>query len=78
MIKQKTFQLLPLAVRYPEQVTAWVGRNDYEYGKVTAIWLAEKMVTAATLLLFGCRGQSVAENAESAKDVFDQHPGSKC
>jgi ribose transport system substrate-binding protein len=80
MIKQKNIPVIAASSQIPlEQVTAWVGRNDYEYGKVTAIWLAEKMGYSGNIIaLSGVAGNPVAEERwKGAKDVFDQHPGIK-
>ncbi|HKL74583.1 MAG TPA: ABC transporter substrate-binding protein [Halanaerobiales bacterium] len=59
-----------------EQVTAWVGRSDYDYGNVTAKWLVEKMNGEGNVVaLSGIAGNSTAQSRwQGAKDVFDEYP----
>lgn len=59
-----------------EQVTAWVGRDDAEYGAVTARWLAETLGGRGNVVaLSGIAGNPVAERRwEGANGVFERYP----
>ncbi|MFS8629238.1 MAG: ABC transporter substrate-binding protein [Limnochordales bacterium] len=60
-----------------DQVTAWVGRDDAEYGRLTALWLVEQLGGKGNIIaLDGIAGNPVAEERwRGAKEVFDQYPG---
>lgn len=62
-----------------EQVTSWVGRNDYDYGYVTALWLVEKLNGEGNIVaLSGIAGNSTTESRwGGAKAVFDKYPDIK-
>lgn len=57
-----------------DQVTAWVGRDDAEYGRLTALWLVEQLGGKGNIIaLDGIAGNPVAEERwRGAKEVFDQ------
>ncbi len=59
-----------------EQVTAWVGRDDVEYGRVTAQWLVETIDFEGNIIaLSGIAGNPVSEQRwEGAEEVFEAHP----
>ena len=80
MAKKKGIPVVAASSQIPrEQVTSWVGRDDSEYGRVTATWLVEKLNYQGNIIaLSGIAGNPVAEERwRGAKEVFDQHPGIK-
>lgn len=60
-----------------DQVTAWVGRDDAEYGRMGALWLVEQLGGSGNVIaLDGIAGNPVTEERwRGAKEVFDQYPG---
>lgn len=60
-----------------DQVTAWVGRSDREYGAVTAQWLVDQLGGKGNIIaLSGIAGNPISEERwAGAKEVFDQYPG---
>lgn len=80
MAKKKNIPVIAASSQIPkEQVTSWVGRDDSEYGRVTATWLVEKLNYNGNIIaLSGIAGNPIAEERwRGAKEVFDQHPGIK-
>ena len=80
MAQKKGIPVVAASSQIPkEQVTSWVGRDDSEYGRVTATWLVEKLSYNGNIIaLSGIAGNPVAEERwRGAKEVFDQHPGIK-
>ncbi|MBO8140762.1 MAG: ABC transporter substrate-binding protein [Firmicutes bacterium] len=78
LAKQRNIPVIAVSSQVPlEQVTAWVGRDDAEYGRVTALWLIEKLGESGNIIaLSGIAGNPVAEERwRGAKEVFDQYPG---
>jgi len=59
-----------------DQVTAWVGRDDVDFGRKTAEWLVQKLNGKGKIIaLSGIAGNPVAENRwKGAKEVFDKYP----
>jgi len=58
-----------------EQVTAWVGRDDKEYGRVTAQWLVEELGFKGNVVaLSGIAGNPVTEQRwAGAEEVFKEN-----
>lgn len=80
MAKNKGIPVIAASSQIPsDQVTSWVGRNDSEFGRVTATWLVEKVGFQGNIIaLSGIAGNPISEERwRGAKEVFDQHPGIK-
>ncbi len=80
LAKKKNIPVIAASSQIPlNQVTAWVGRSDREYGRLTAQWLVERLGGKGNVVaLSGIAGNPVAEERWlGAKEVFDKNPGIK-
>lgn len=77
MAKSRGIPVIAASSQIPlDQVTAWVGRDDAEYGRLTALWLVEQLGGKGNIIaLDGIAGNPVTEERwRGAKEVFDQYP----
>ncbi len=75
--QRKNIPVIAVSSQIPlDQVTSWVGRDDREYGKITAQWLVEELNYKGNIIaLSGIAGNPVAEERwAGAKEVFDKYP----
>lgn len=76
MARNKGIPVIGISSPIPaDQVTAWVGRDDVQYGRVTAKWLVKQLNYEGNVVaLSGIAGNPVAARRwEGAKQVFNQY-----